>query len=180
MFGNTDTSVDDGCHSGKGKKPAGSVASLLGRKKFQRFAGINLRYFVVVGKDCQVVSELWWPQEGFWGIWVVDGAADRNVRVSMTKQEFEFRSPEFQFVTIHYAPYCLFHHNDTSYQFLNKIYVAHTSCRSLSNLCCNSKKYREVMRPWWDLSKQSRASSMIWWWVKLSTPSAKGRTLSGE
>lgn len=58
--------------------------------------------------------------------------------------------------------------------------MAHTSCSNLSNFCCNSKKYRDVMRPWWDLSKQSRASSVIWWWVKLSTPSARGRTFSGE
>ena len=36
------------------------------------------------------------------------------------------------------------------------------------------------MRPWQDLSKQSRASSVIWWWVKLSTPSARGRMFSGE
>lgn len=58
--------------------------------------------------------------------------------------------------------------------------TAHTSCSNLSNFCCNSRKYRDVMRPWWDLSKQSRASSVIWWWVKLSTPSASGRTFSGE
>lgn len=58
--------------------------------------------------------------------------------------------------------------------------MAHTSCSNLSNFCCNSRKYRDVMRPWLDLSKQSRASSVIWWWVKLSTPSARGRTFSGE
>lgn len=58
--------------------------------------------------------------------------------------------------------------------------MAHTSCSNLSNFCCNSRKYRDVMRPWWDLSKQSRASSVIWWWVKLRTPSARGRMFSGE
>lgn len=58
--------------------------------------------------------------------------------------------------------------------------MARTSCSNLSNFCCNSRKYRDVIRPWRDLSRQSRASSVIWWWVKLSTPSARGRTFSGE
>lgn len=62
----------------------------------------------------------------------------------------------------------------------NSSLMAHTSCSNLSNFCCNSRKYRDVIRPWRDLSKQSRASSVIWWWVKLSTPSARGRTFSGE
>lgn len=36
------------------------------------------------------------------------------------------------------------------------------------------------MRPRRLFSRQSRASSIIWWWAKPSTPSARGRTLSGE
>lgn len=55
-----------------------------------------------------------------------------------------------------------------------------TSWKSRSSLSVSSQKYREVIRPRRDFSRQSLASSMIWWCAKLSTPSASGRTFSGE
>lgn len=36
------------------------------------------------------------------------------------------------------------------------------------------------MRPSRALARQSLDSSAIWWWMKLRTPSASGRTFSGE
>ncbi len=36
------------------------------------------------------------------------------------------------------------------------------------------------MTPSWDLVRQFRDSSAIWWWMKLRTPSASGSTFSGE
>lgn len=55
-----------------------------------------------------------------------------------------------------------------------------TSCSSFSSFSCSSTKYLEVTRPFWDLSRQSLASSSSWCWMKPSTPSARGRALPGE
>lgn len=55
-----------------------------------------------------------------------------------------------------------------------------TSCSSFSSFSCSSMKYLEVTRPFWDLSRQSLASSTSWCWIKPSTPSARGRVVSGE
>lgn len=55
-----------------------------------------------------------------------------------------------------------------------------TSCSSFSNFSCSSTKYLEVTRAFWDLSRQSLASSTSWCWMNPSTPSARGRAVPGE
>lgn len=55
-----------------------------------------------------------------------------------------------------------------------------TSCSSFSSFSCSSTKYLEVTRPFWDLSRQSLASSTSWCWMNPSTPSARGRAVPGE
>lgn len=55
-----------------------------------------------------------------------------------------------------------------------------TSWCNFSNFSWSSTKYREVTRPFWDLSRQSLTSSTNWCWMKPSTPSANGSEMSGE